>query len=202
MMLQQVQFLAGSDSYTIVKEADKTALKKAIEEAKAKVKETSKYTTESIVELNTAVTKAEAVVNDVDATEAEVAEAVGEISKASAGLVIKKVETVTNNNKTITTAKGPKAQKVKSAKASVKGTVKVTWKKNSKASGYVIKVATNKKFTKNVTTVTIKKASKTSKTIKNLKKSKVYYVKMRAYVVANGKKTYGKYGTAKKVKVK
>lgn len=190
--------LAGSDSYTIVKEADKTALKKAVEEAKAKLKETTKYTAESLATLSTAVTKAEAVVNNVNATEKEVAEAAGEISKASSGLVIKKVE----ENPATTTVAAPKAQQIKSAKTSVKGKVKITWKKNVKATGYVIKVATNKKFTNNVTTVTVKKVSTTSKTVKNLKESKVYYVKMRAYVVANGKKVYGKFGTVKKVTVK
>lgn len=189
--------LAGSDSYTIVKEADKTALKKAISEAKSKLKETTKYTAESLATLNTAVVKAEAVANNVNATEKEVAEAVGEVSKASANLVI-----IKNEETPVITVKAPKAQKITSAKSSVKGKVKVTWRKNAKAAGYLIRVATNKKFTKNVKTVTVKRASTTSKTIKKLKKSKVYYVKMKAYVVANGKKVYGKFGKAKKVTVK
>lgn len=199
--------LAGSDSYTIVKEADKAALKKAVEDAKAKLSEKAKYTEESVAKLNTAVVKAEAVVNNVNATNAEVAEAVGEISKASAGLVIKKNEApkVTTPQATTTqatTVKAPKAQKIKSAKAEVKGKLKITWKKNKTAKGYQIKVATNKKFTRNVTTVNIKKASTTSKTIKKLTKVKVYYVKMRAYVVTNKKKVYGAYGKTKTVKVK
>ena len=190
--------LANTDSYTIVKEADKVALKKAVEDAKAKLKETTKYTAESLTALGTAVTKAEAVVNNVNATEKEVAEAAGEISKAFAELVIQKVD----EKPATTTVTAPKAQQIKSAKASVKGKVKLTWKKNAKATGYVIKIATNKKFTNNVTTVTVKKISTTSKTIKNLKESKVYYVKMRAYAVISGKKVYGKFGTIKKVTVK
>lgn len=184
--------LAGSGSYTIVKEADKTALKKAVEDAKAKLKETEKYTEETWTALNKAVANAEVVVNNVNATEVEVAEVAGEISKATAKLVIKAATKDTTDT--------PKAQNVKNVKIKGYKKIKVTWKKNDKASGYQIKVATNKKFTKNVTTVNVKKAAATSKTIKKVAKSKVYYVKMRAYVVTDGKKMYGAYGKTKSTK--
>lgn len=62
-----------------------------------------------------------------------------------------------------------------------KKALKVTWKKVSGAKGYEIKLATNKKFTKNKKTVKVKKGSATSKTIKKLKNGKKYYVKIRAY---------------------
>lgn len=190
--------LAGSDSYTIVKEADKTALKKAISDAQEKMADkTVKYTNESYAALNAAVIKAQAVVENKKATESEVSEAAGAISKAQAGLVIE------NNNAatTVKVVKTPNAPTVKSAKATGKK-VKLTWKKISKATGYEIRIGTNKKVTKNVKKVTISKASKTSKTVTALKKSKTYYVKMRAYVTVNGKKYYGSFGTVKKVTVK
>lgn len=188
--------LAGSDSYTIVKEADKTALKKAIADAKAALKETAKYTEESLKSLDSAVVKAEAVSNNVNATAEDVSAAVGEISKAKAGLTMKPV---INPEQEV---KAPAKQKISKVKAVGKKSIKVSWKKNAKASGYQIKVGTNKKVTKNVKSVTIKKFKTTSATIKKLKKSKVYYVKMRAYVMSGNKKVYGTYGKAKRVTVK
>lgn len=188
--------LAGSDSYTIVKEADKTALKKAIADAKAALKETAKYTEESLETLDNAVKKAETVSANVNATAEEVATAVGEISNAKAGLIIKQV------TKPEPVVKAPNGQKVKSAKSAGKRALKVTWKENKKASGYQIKVGTNIKVTKNVKVVTIKRAKTTAATVKKLKKSKVYYVKIRAYVLNGNKKAYGTFGKTKKVTVK
>ena len=193
--------LAGSDTYTVVKEADKAALNKAISDAKAKLKETTKYTAESLITLNNAVVKAETVSNNAKATQKEIAEAAGEISKATAGLTLNTI-VQPSDEKATTKVNAPKAQNVKSAKATGTNKIKVTWKKNKETSGYQIKVATNRKFTKNVRTVNIKKAATTSKTIKKLKKSKTYYVKMRAYVTSGTKKVYGKYGKIKQVTVK
>lgn len=76
-----------------------------------------------------------------------------------------------------------------------KKALKVTWKKVGGAKGYEIKLATNKKFTKNKKTVKVKKGSATSQTIKKLKSGKKYFVKIRTYkkvtidgytVIANG----------------
>lgn len=193
--------LAGSDSYTIVKEADKTALNKAIHDAKAKLKETKKYTAESLISLSTAITNAEKVSSNVKATEKEIAESLGEISKATAGLTLNSIEQATDKDEE-TKVSAPKKQNIQSAKVLGTNKIKLTWKKNELASGYQIKVSTNKKFTKNVKTVNITKATTTTKTINKLKKSKNYYVKMRAYVLSGKKKVYGKYGTMKTLKVK
>ncbi len=71
--------------------------------------------------------------------------------------------------------------------------VRVKWKiqkarmSKTHITGYKIKVATNKSFTKNVKTVTVKGYSKVSRRIKNLKAKKKYYVKIRTYKVINGK---------------
>lgn len=76
---------------------------------------------------------------------------------------------------------------VKTKKATIKKltpkkkALKVTWKKVSGAKGYEIKLATNKKFTRNKKTVKVKKGSATSKTVKKLKSGKKYFVKIRAY---------------------
>lgn len=87
-----------------------------------------------------------------------------------------------------------KAKNVKTKKLTVK------WKKVSKAKGYQIQIATNKKFTKGKKTKTL---SKTTYSFKKLKKNKYYYVRVRAYVYdSNHKKVYGSWSTAKKVKIK
>ena len=91
-------------------------------------------------------------------------------------------------------AKITKAQNVKTKKLTVK------WKKVSKAKGYQIQIAANKKFTKGKKTKTL---SKTTYSFKKLKKNKYYYVRIRAYVYdSNHKKVYGSWSTVKKVKIK
>ncbi|MDE6567453.1 MAG: cellulase family glycosylhydrolase, partial [Lachnospiraceae bacterium] len=64
--------------------------------------------------------------------------------------------------------------KVKSPK---KKTIQITWKKLAGASGYQIRLATNKKMTKGKKTVVVKKASTTKKAVKKLKAGKKYYVR-------------------------
>lgn len=85
--------------------------------------------------------------------------------------------------------------------------LKVTWKKDTKASGYEVQCCLNKKFKSGVKKVDIKKAKTTSTTIKKLKKGKKYYVRIRAYktVKVNGKTkkltgAWSKVLTSKKVK--
>lgn len=78
--------------------------------------------------------------------------------------------------------------------------MKVTVNKVSGAKGYKIMYSTDKNFKKNVKTVL---TTKTSKTIKGLTKGKTYYVKVCAYKVdSKNSKVYGKYSTAKKVKIR
>lgn len=90
-----------------------------------------------------------------------------------------------------------KPSKVSSVKLKKGGkrTVKVTWKKVAGASGYQVKWAANKKFKK----AKKKFTKKNSITLKKLKKKK-YYVKVRAYKTANGKKIYGKWSRVKAVR--
>ena len=71
---------------------------------------------------------------------------------------------------------------------------------NKAASGYQIKLSTNKKFTKK-TTKTIKVKSSKS-TVKKLKRKKKYYVKVRAYKTKNGKTVYSAWSKIKTVKTK
>lgn len=87
------------------------------------------------------------------------------------------------------------------AKNSSKKTAKVTWKKVSGASGYVIYRATKSKGKyKAVKTVT--KGSTLKYYNKKLKKKKKYFYKVRAYRKVSGKKVYAGYSKAASVKIK
>lgn len=92
----------------------------------------------------------------------------------------------------------PKVQgfKVKGAKKKVT----VTWKKNNTATGYEI-CYSKKKSSGYKTWGTVKKSTTTKFMKKKLKKG-TYYVKMRPYLLQNGKKLYGSYTAVKTVKVK
>lgn len=79
--------------------------------------------------------------------------------------------------------------------------VTVKWKKTSDAKGY--EVFRSVKKTKGFKKVKTIKSAKTVKFVnKKLKGRKVYYYKVRAYRVYNGKKIYSKFSAVKKVKTK
>lgn len=79
--------------------------------------------------------------------------------------------------------------------------LKIKYKKISGASGYRIYIRTGKKGKyKRVKQYTSGK--KVSYTSKKLKRKKTYYVKVRAYKTINGKKYFGSYSKAKKVKIR
>lgn len=79
--------------------------------------------------------------------------------------------------------------------------LKIKYKKISGASGYRIYIRTGKKGKyKRVKQYTSGK--KVSYTSKKLKKKKTYYVKVRAYKTINGKKYFGSYSKAKKIKIR
>ena len=108
-----------------------------------------------------------------------------------------KINTSVKINPTTTVTKPAKVKSVKLTAKKKKLNVK--WKKVSGATGYEVMYATNNKFTKNKKTVTVKK---NKVTIKNLKPKKKYFVKVRAYKLANGRKYYGKWSKVVKKKIK
>lgn len=89
-----------------------------------------------------------------------------------------------------------------SVKAGKSKTLKVKWKKDTKATGYEIQYSTDKNFRKKVKKVTISKNKTTSTTIKKLKGGKKYYVRVCAVKKISGGKLTGAYSKAKSVKVK
>ncbi len=91
---------------------------------------------------------------------------------------------------------------IKSVKNKKGRKIKIKLKKKVKgAAGYQIQYARNKKFTKAKKSKDVG-AWTSAKTIAGLKKGKTYYVRVRAYQNQSGKKVYGKWSKAKKVKVK
>lgn len=81
--------------------------------------------------------------------------------------------------------------------------MKLKWKKDSKATGYEIYYATKASFSKSSRkAVTISKYKTTSKTIKKLKSNTTYYVKIRAYKKVGSKKIYGDWSNTMNVKIK
>ena len=105
-------------------------------------------------------------------------------------------------SKNITITVKPKKATLKKAKSTKKRTLKVMWKRDTKATGYQVVIAQNKKFKKGKKTALIKKNKTTSRTFKKLKSRKNYYYKVRAYKQVGKTKIYGAYSKAKRIKVK
>lgn len=72
------------------------------------------------------------------------------------------------------------------------------WWYTSGSSGYQVVCSRSRKFTGKKTAYT----KNISVKIRGLKRKKTYYVKVRAYVVNNGKRVYGKWSSVKKCRVK
>ncbi|WP_308619574.1 CHAP domain-containing protein [uncultured Eubacterium sp.] len=85
---------------------------------------------------------------------------------------------------------------------SKKKTVVVLWNTVSDARGYQVQLATDKKFRKNKKSYSIGNQKANKKTVKKLKAKKKYFVRVRAFKVVDGKKTYGKWSNVKSVKTK
>ncbi|MDE6851988.1 MAG: fibronectin type III domain-containing protein [Lachnospiraceae bacterium] len=110
--------------------------------------------------------------------------------------------TITRNSTAVTSTNVSKPGKVTGVSIAVKKkTMTISWKSKSNITGYQLQYALNKKFTKKKKSINIKNYVKKRK-VKNIKKKKTYYVRIRAYRTASGKKIYGKWSKVKKVKIK
>jgi len=95
----------------------------------------------------------------------------------------------------------PKKVSIASVKSKAKKSLTVLWKKNPQATGYQVQWRKSSKFSSSLSKK-VKGADATNTTIKKLSSKRKYYVRVRAYKVVNGKTYYGKWSTAKSVKVK
>lgn len=96
----------------------------------------------------------------------------------------------------------PIRQSAPALKSSKSRQMTVSWKKDTRATGYQIMYSTDKKFRKNVKTVNIKKYKTTRCTVKKLARNKRYYVRLRSYKKVSGGKLYGSWSSTKNVKIK
>ncbi len=99
----------------------------------------------------------------------------------------------TNNESTIK----PQKAKIVSVKSKKKRAITISWKRDSRVSGYEIQYSTNKKFRK----AKSKKSRKTSLTVRGLKKRR-YYIRIRSYINTVNGKVYGKWSKSKSIKLK
>ena len=151
-------------------------------------------TTTNKTDTTTATTQT--TTNKTDTTTATIQTTTNKVDTTTANRTQQTTQTI-NAGTQIIVGKG----KIKSAvkKASAKKVV-IKLKKVRGASGYEVKVSTSKKFAKK-TTKTVD-AKKLSVTVKKLQPNKKYFAKVRAYVIVNGTKVYGKYSKAVKIKLK
>lgn len=96
----------------------------------------------------------------------------------------------------------PIRQSAPALKSSKSRQMTISWKKDTRATGYQIMYSTDKKFRKNVKTVNIKKYKTTRCTVKKLAGNKRYYVRVRSYKKVSGGKLYGSWSSTKNVKIK
>lgn len=94
-----------------------------------------------------------------------------------------------------------KAVMKKKPVSTAKGRITVTWKKDAQADGYEVQCSLNKKFKKGLRKVSAGKKKVTS-VVRKCKSQKTYYVRVRSYRKIDGKKVYGAYSKAVKVRVK
>ena len=104
--------------------------------------------------------------------------------------------------KTITLTVKPVKNQITSLKSTKAKTFEVKWKKDKKASGYIIEYSTDKKFKKNVKKNIVSKNKTVSKKITKLKPGKKYYVRVCTYKNSHGKKVQGDYSKVRTVKIR
>ena len=95
----------------------------------------------------------------------------------------------------------PVKTSISSAVSNKAGRMTVKWKKKTGVTGYQIQYSLKSNFSKKKTAA-ISKSATVSKTIGKLTKGKKYYVRIRTYKVANGKKYYSAWSAKKTVTIK
>ena len=81
------------------------------------------------------------------------------------------------------------------------GEIELSWKKADSATGYEIRYSTDSKMKKNVQKKVITRNKNTTLKIKKLKNNAVYYVQIRTYKLADGKKVYSAWSKAGQIRL-
>ena len=149
----------------------------------------------NIVKLNTGESNGKETTNRIESTKVEENVKTTE-STTKPNQLVKPIENITQST-VVKKASATKIRKIKKQKKSLK----IFWKIVKNINGYQIEYSTSSKF-KKAKKITIKKAKKTSKTIKKLQAKKKYYVRIRTYIIVNGKKEYSNWSKKKSKKAK
>ncbi len=106
--------------------------------------------------------------------------------------------------KKITIKVSPKKPTLSSVKTPKTKQVAVTWKKDTRATGYEVQISTKSNFKSGNKSkvITSNKNNTITYTFTKLKKGTTYYGHVRAYKTIDGKKVYGAWSAMKKVKCK
>ena len=123
------------------------------------------------------------------------------VKPTTAQVTTKKTTVESTTSQETTSKENIKVQRVQklTGKNVRKKRISLKWQKVSNVRGYEIQYALDRKFKKSQKT---RNTSKVSFVIKKLKKKKVYYVRVRAYVVNMDQKIYGSWSKVRKIKVK
>lgn len=97
-------------------------------------------------------------------------------------------------------AKKPTRTKITSIKKAKKS-IKVLWKKVKGVSGYQLQYSTSKKF-KKAKKITIRRAENTNKLVKKIQNKKKYYIRIRTYLIFDGRKYYSDWSKSRSQRIK
>lgn len=123
------------------------------------------------------------------------------VGKATITITSKATKNYKATTKKVTVTVNPAKVKLTSVKNYKGKKLKVSWKKNTKGTGYQIQYSTSSKF-KSAKTVTVKGYKSTSKTITKLTKNKKYYVRVRTYKTVSKVNYYSGWSNVKSITIK
>lgn len=96
----------------------------------------------------------------------------------------------------------PKPPTVKNATSPREKRITITWAKSTRFDGYQVQWSTTKDFSSNTKTSSTSNASATSKTIKTYRTKEYYSIRVRGYIIRDGKKVYSAWSDSRRLKVK
>lgn len=119
------------------------------------------------------------------------------IGKATITVTAAKNQNYTKATKKVTITVKPKKVASLKSKTPKKGTLALSWSRDSKVSGYEIQCCQNSNFKSGVKTVKIKNNKTTKTTIKKLKSGRYYFIRIRTYKKVTGTTLYGNYSSVR-----
>lgn len=96
----------------------------------------------------------------------------------------------------------PRTPVVKSVTSPRTKRLKITWDKNTKNAGYEVQWSTTKDFSSNIKSERFKSSTATSRTVTTYRTKEYYSIRVRSYVLRDGKKVYSPWSKATRIKVK